>query len=144
MRRLGGPVVSHLVLRRFQGAAYCVYDSPNQTVLDLAVTRGDFSKMDGCYQKALKKQWIASERLDRGISVDPYDPACVLIPEELIPLHRDPRFDDLSDKDKKDTAFNFLIWMLSQFYYGEQGARAIANQLATSVPWESARQMAVT
>lgn len=144
MRRLGIPAVNHLVLRRCVGVAERVYGSHHQTILDLAVTRGDFPRMDDLYQKALHQQWIASERLDWSQTVDPHDPGRVLIPEELMPLSGDPRFDYLNANDKKDMAFHFLVWMLSQFYYGEQGARIIANHLATAVPWESARQMAQT
>jgi len=140
--RLAKPAADQILFQRARGNPEMVFHPINRTALDMAVTRGDFPKLDRLYEKGEHKQWIASEVLDWNTDVDPMNPERAAMPEKYMPLLGHPLYEKRTDKQKKELAFEFFSWTLCQFYFGEQGARAISNQLATAVPWESARQMA--
>lgn len=145
LRLLADPALRHLVLGQTAGADTLVIPGRVNYHLDLTVdepTPDD--PIFRLYHKAIGSQWIPKDTLPLETDVDPMRTDRLIFPPHLLPIAKHPVFHRMNDTERLELGYLFLSWSLSQFYYGEQGARAISYRLGAEVPWESARQMAAT
>lgn len=151
--RLGSSSVRHLLIERFGGQDQLYFNPRNDVVFDLQLRTGDFPELEALSDKAEDEQWKARQPHIEGISnkpvdwatpVDPLNPEKRIFPHELLPVYQHRDFQRMSEQQRTELTHRFLQWMLSQFYFGELGAQAIASHLATAAPWHSARRFAAT
>ena len=104
-----------------------------EAMLDVTYTWGyqeTRAKLRDLYQKAVRAQWISDDVLPWSTDVDLGKP---LGPEYLMPLHGSDIYNRLTEKERHDLNLDVLIWTLSQFMHGEQGALLATAQLVDSV-----------
>src|SRR5207302_4504958 len=99
----------------------------------------DRPEMARLYEAAKSSQWNATTDIDWAHSVDPYDDAKKLVPDEFLPNFTLPSFQRLSPKERALHRYHLISWMLSQFLHGEQGALYAACQVTEAVPWLDAK-----
>jgi hypothetical protein len=141
---LARATLNHGVLGVGQGVSALTYKMPTDVHLDLAVTRGDFPGLDTVYKKAETAQWVPDLALDWPTDVDPMNTERPIFPAYMLPVYGHPLYNRMTPRQQQQLIADFTSWSLHQFYFGEQGARAVAAKLALAVPSESARQMAAT
>jgi P-aminobenzoate N-oxygenase AurF len=104
-----------------------------EAMLDITYTWGyqeTREKLRDLYQKAVRAQWISDDVLPWDTDVDLGKP---LGPEYLMPLHGSDIYNRMTEKERHDLNQDVLIWTLSQFMHGEQGALLATAQLVDSV-----------
>jgi hypothetical protein len=87
-------------------------------------------KLRDLYQKAVRAQWISDDVLPWSTDVDLGKP---LGPEYMMPLHGSDIYNRMSPKERQDLNLDIMVWTLSQFLHGEQGALLATAQLVDSV-----------
>jgi rubrerythrin len=141
--RLASPTVNHILLQKTKSQDQFIYDIKQPVYLDFRMTN-DYPDIDRLYCQAEREQWAIEDAslFNWSTKIDLENHEKALIPEELLPVYGHAVFKKLNRKEKANLCHHFVAWMLSQFYYGEIGAQAIASQLAHMVPWQNAREMA--
>jgi len=91
------------------------------------------------YEAAKRDQWNATTAIDWSVTVDPYNPERVLLPDEYLVIQDHPAFRSLSKREVDHQRQVILSWLLSQFLHGEQGALYAACQVTSAVPWMDAK-----
>jgi len=94
----------------------------------------DFPEMAELYDRAKRGQWNGSD-LAWHTSVDPFDPAVPLVPEDFFAydLLEEMIGCRFSVKERGVLQHSMVSWMLSQFLHGEQGALFAAAQVTEAV-----------
>jgi hypothetical protein len=117
--------------------------------IDSALTTAfDFDYQSGrdhllrLYDKGTRKQWVASDRLDWSIEVDPTDP--LGMPDQAIPISDTPLWPKLGDDERDQVRRHMAAWRFSQFLHGEQGALVCTAKIVQSVPQLDAKFYAAT
>jgi hypothetical protein len=101
-------------------------------------TAFDFGYTDGrdqllrLYDKGTRKQWVASDRLDWSLEIDPMNP--VGFPDEMHTLYGTPWWERMTDSERGDAKRHLEAWRFSQFLHGEQGALICTAKIVQSVP----------
>ena len=104
-----------------------------EALLDVNYTWGyedSRQELRDLYVRATKSQWIADQKIDWSINVDPEADAT---PEFLHPLFGSDIFNKLSTKERRALNPELNAWTMSQFLHGEQGALLAAGQLVVSM-----------
>lgn len=94
------------------------------------------------YDKGTRKQWLAGDRLDWSIDVDPADP--LGMPDTAIPIADSPLWARLGDDMRDEVRRHSAAWRFSQFLHGEQGALVCTAKIVQSVPQIDAKFYAAT
>jgi hypothetical protein len=94
------------------------------------------------YDKGTRKQWLASDRLDWSIEVDPTDP--LGMPDESIPIADMPLWARMGEDHRNQVRRHVAAWRFSQFLHGEQGALVCTAKIVQSVPQLDAKFYAAT
>lgn len=117
--------------------------------IDSALTTAfDFDYQSGrdqllrLYDKGTRKQWLADDRLDWSLEVDPTDP--LGMPDQTIPIADSPIWERLSDDDRDQVRLHTAAWRFSQFLHGEQGALICTAKIVQSVPQIDSKFYAAT
>jgi hypothetical protein len=84
------------------------------------------------YDKGTRRQWIASDRIDWSLDVDPAYP--VGMPDETLPIFGTPWWDKMSRAEKNEVHRHIEAWRFSQFMHGEQGALVCTAKIVQTVP----------
>jgi hypothetical protein len=105
--------------------------SPITTCFDFDYTSGR-DQLLRLYDKGTRRQWIASDRLDWSLEVDPTNP--VGMPEESIPILGTEWWAKMSDAEKGEARRHMEAWRFSQFMHGEQGALVCTAKIVQTVP----------
>ncbi len=105
--------------------------SPATTVFDFDYAGGR-DQLLRLYDKGTRRQWVASDRLDWSMEVDPDDP--VRMPDEVNPLFGTEWWDKMTDKEKAEARRHGEAWRFSQFMHGEQGALICTAKIVQTVP----------
>ena len=110
-------------------------------------TKGARPKLERLYEKAKTSQWNAETDLDWSIDVDPYK---ILTPINDLP----PTTEDIAgpgspvehwgDDEWREFNKEQVVWRLSQFLHGEQGALVCTGKIVETVPWIDAKYYAAT
>ena len=110
-------------------------------------TKGARPKLERLYEKAKTSQWNAETDLDWSIDVDPYQ---ILTPINDLP----PTTEDIAgpgspvehwgEDEWKEFNKEQVVWRLSQFLHGEQGALLCTGKIVETVPWIDAKYYAAT
>ncbi|MEQ8716992.1 MAG: ferritin-like domain-containing protein [Acidimicrobiales bacterium] len=111
--------------------------------------KGARPRLDRLYEKAKVSQWNASTDLDWSIEVDP---TTILgqMEEELPPTRDDIAGDRSSplhnwgDAEWERFGVESVVWRMSQFLHGEQGALLCTAKIVETVPWIDAKFYAAT
>jgi hypothetical protein len=117
--------------------------------IDSALTTAfDFDYQSGrdqllrLYDKGTRKQWLASDRLDWSIEVDPTDP--LGMPDTSVPIADMPLWERLDEDERNVVRLHVASWRFSQFLHGEQGALVCTAKIVQSVPQIDAKFYAAT
>jgi hypothetical protein len=116
-------------------------DSTLTTTLDFDYQSGR-EHLLRLYDKGTRKQWLASDRLDWSLDVDPTDP--LGMPDQSIPIADTPLWDRLGEEERKQVRRHMASWRFSQFLHGEQGALVCTAKIVQSVPQIDAKFYAAT
>lgn len=84
------------------------------------------------YEKAKKKQWNATSRIDWSIELDPENPLDV--PDATIPLAHSETFRKMNAARKAEFRMHYHAWRVSQFLHGEQGALVCSAKAVQQSP----------
>ncbi len=87
------------------------------------------------YEAAKRDQWDGATYLDWSIDVDPVGTGRSVVPEELFPVYDTPLWRQLDAGQRQAQLHAFIVWLLSQFLHGEQGALLAACQVTNSYEW---------
>ena len=104
-----------------------------EAMLDVTYTWGyqeAREKLRDLYDKAVRAQWISDDVLPWDTDVDLGKP---LGPELMMPLFGSDIYNRLPEKERQELNQDVLVWTLSQFMHGEQGALLATAQLVDSV-----------
>jgi hypothetical protein len=104
-----------------------------EALLDVTYTWGyqdTRAKLRELYDKSIRAQWISDDVLPWSTDVDLGKP---LGPEYLMPLHGSDLYGRMSERERHDLNLEVLVWTLSQFMHGEQGALLATAQLVDEV-----------
>jgi len=94
----------------------------------------DHPEMRDLYTRAKTGQWNSDTVLAWSTSVDPYDPARPLLPDDFFDFDYLEKFGvKLDAKERRRLVHSQTSWMLSQFLHGEQGALFAAAQVTEAV-----------
>jgi hypothetical protein len=94
------------------------------------------------YDKGTRKQWIASDRIDWSVPVDPTNPAG--LPEDALPISNSPWWAKMNGRDRGEVRRHMEAWRFSQFMHGEQGALISTAKVVQTVPQVDAKFYAAT
>jgi P-aminobenzoate N-oxygenase AurF len=94
------------------------------------------------YDKGTRKQWLANDRLDWSIDVDPTDP--LGLPDESIPIAGSPLWARMDENQRNQVRLHLAAWRFSQFLHGEQGALVCTAKIVQTVPQLDAKFYAAT
>lgn len=141
---LARPAARHLFAGATQDRPELVTPGRVDYRLDLTIAAKENGTIGKLYDKAVRDQWVADSKLPWSKDVDWQRTDRLLFPPQMLPIATLPELAHMSERELLEFSYLFLTWSLCQFYYGEQGARAIASRLTIETPWESARQMAST
>jgi hypothetical protein len=84
------------------------------------------------YDKGTRKQWIASDRIDWSLDVDPTNP--VGLPDTSVPVSGSRWWGRLSVAERGEVRRHLEAWRFSQFMHGEQGALVATAKIVQTVP----------
>jgi hypothetical protein len=113
------------------GADHLDVESPSTTVFDFDYTDGR-EQLLRLYDKGTRRQWIAEDRLDWSLEVDPDNP--LGMPDEINPLYGSPWWEKMNDRERGELRRHFEAWRFSQFMHGEQGALVCTAKIVQTVP----------
>jgi P-aminobenzoate N-oxygenase AurF len=123
--------------------------TPTTWTIDSALTTAfDFDYQAGrdqllrLYDKGTRKQWLAGDRLDWSIDVDPTDP--LGLPDRAIPIADTPLWGRMDEDQRNQVRRHLAAWRFSQFLHGEQGALVCTAKIVQSVPQIDAKFYAAT
>jgi hypothetical protein len=105
--------------------------SPSTTVFDFGYTGGR-DQLLRLYDKGTRKQWVASDRLDWSIDVDPENP--VGMPDDIHPLFGTEWWEKMDEARRGECRRHLEAWRFSQFLHGEQGALICTAKIVQTVP----------
>lgn len=105
--------------------------SPISTVFNFGYEDGR-DQLLRLYDKGTRRQWVASDRIDWSLEVDPERP--VGMPEEVNPLAGTPWWEKMSEAERTEVGRHAEAWRFSQFMHGEQGALICTAKIVQSVP----------
>ncbi len=94
------------------------------------------------YERAKRRQWDASARLDWSLSIDPENPSA--LPDENIPIWGSPVWQRLTPVERTRVRQHHQGWQLSQLLAGEQGALLAASRIVQQAPRSAARLFCAT
>jgi hypothetical protein len=123
-----------------QATAWAV-DSALTTTFDFDY-EGGREQLLRLYDKGTRKQWLAADRLDWSIDVDPTDP--LGMPDQSIPIADTPLWTSMSEEHRNEVRLHAAAWRFSQFMHGEQGALVCTAKIVQSVPHLDAKFYAAT
>jgi P-aminobenzoate N-oxygenase AurF len=106
-------------------------ESPSTTVFDFDYTDGR-EQLLRLYDKGTRRQWIAEDRLDWSLEIDPDNP--LGMPDEINPLYGSPWWEKMNDRERGELRRHFEAWRFSQFMHGEQGALVCTAKIVQTVP----------
>jgi hypothetical protein len=133
LRALGPSAVRGLLLQRGKRGTPTKAPARHAAHFDWSYP-SDHPEMRALYGRAKKRQWDAETALDWSISVDPYDPARPILPDDFIDFaDLEARGVRLDARERKRLVHSLAAWMLSQFLHGEQGALFAAAQVTEAV-----------
>jgi hypothetical protein len=132
----GAPTMSHL-----SPPTPWTVDSSLTTTFDFDYETGR-EQLLRLYDKGTRNQWLAGDRLDWSIEVDPTDP--LGMPDEAIPIAATPLWGRLSEDRRAEVRLHTAAWRFSQFLHGEQGALVCTAKIVQSVPHLDAKFYAAT
>jgi P-aminobenzoate N-oxygenase AurF len=104
-------------------------ESPATTIFDFDYTAGR-DQLLRLYDKGTRRQWIASDRLDWSLDVDPENP--VGMPDEIHALYGTPWWEKMNERG--ELRRHTEAWRFSQFMHGEQGALVCTAKIVQTVP----------
>jgi P-aminobenzoate N-oxygenase AurF len=113
------------------GADHLDVESPSTTVFDFDYTDGR-EQLLRLYDKGTRRQWIAEDRLDWSLEIDPDNP--LGMPDEINPLYGSPWWEKMNDRERGELRRHFEAWRFSQFMHGEQGALVCTAKIVQTVP----------
>ena len=113
------------------GADHLDVESPSTTVFDFDYTDGR-EQLLRLYDKGTRRQWIAEDRLDWSLEIDPDNP--LGMPDEINPLYGSPWWEKMNDRERGEVRRHFEAWRFSQFMHGEQGALVCTAKIVQTVP----------
>lgn len=94
----------------------------------------DHPEMRELYSRAKQMQWDGETYLAWETDVDPMNPEVPLLPDEFLNFEMLESFGiSLDEREKRETSYSIVSWMLSQFLHGEQGALMAAAQVTEAV-----------
>jgi len=123
------------------GTAVWTIDSALTTAFDFDYQSGR-DQLLRLYDKGTRKQWVADDRLDWSIEVDPTDP--LGMPDTSVPIADSPIWGRLGEDDRDLVRSHVASWRFSQFLHGEQGALVCTAKIVQSVPHIDAKFYAAT
>ncbi|MGQ0825652.1 MAG: ferritin-like domain-containing protein [Actinomycetota bacterium] len=112
-----------------------------ETIFDFDYANGR-DQLLRLYDKGTRRQWVASDRIDWTIDVDPENPLGV--PDESIMLAGLPFWERMNARERGEVRHNQVAWQFSQFLHGEQGALMCASKIVNTVPTIDAKFYAAT
>ncbi len=132
LKSMLGPAWRGLILQKAKQSQVTEMPTGYSAIFDWGYQRDqpEFAKL---YSKAKEGQWNAETDVDWSIDVDPFNPECLLIHDDILPLAQVPAYRRLPRKAQLAQKHALLSWMLSQFLHGEQGALFAACQLTEAV-----------
>jgi len=101
-------------------------------------TKFDFDYLAGdeqllrLYDRGTHKQWVASDRIDWTLDVDPEGPCGM--PDEIYPIHGTEWWDKMNHAERVELKRHVEAWRFSQFMHGEQGALVCTAKIVQTVP----------
>ncbi len=101
------------------------------TMFDFDYTAGR-DQLLRLYDKGTRRQWIASDRLDWDLPVDPERP--VGMPDEVHPLFGTQWWEKMTPAERNAAHRHLEAWRFSQFMHGEQGALICTAKIVQTVP----------
>jgi hypothetical protein len=113
------------------GADHLDVESPSTTVFDFDYADGR-EQLLRLYDKGTRRQWIAEDRLDWSLEIDPDNP--LGMPDEINPLYGSPWWEKMNDRERGELRRHFEAWRFSQFMHGEQGALVCTAKIVQTVP----------
>ena len=138
LKNLLGPAFRGIILEQMHDG-----DSTRMPVGNTALFDWEYSQnkeqLQRLYEAAKRDQWNATTAIDWSVTVDPYNPERVLLPDEYLVIQDHPAFRSLSKREVDHQRQVILSWLLSQFLHGEQGALYAACQVTSAVPWMDAK-----
>jgi hypothetical protein len=111
------------------------------TVFDFDYTNGR-DQLLRLYDKGTRRQWVASDRIDWNVDVNPENPLGVA--DESIMLMGTPYWERMNDRERGEVRRHQVAWQFSQFLHGEQGALMCASKIVNTVPTLDAKFYAAT
>lgn len=132
LRKLLGPAYRGIVLQTAKENPVTQMPTGYEATFDWHYTR-DRPELSRLYSMAKNSQWNAETDVDWSTNVDPHDPTCELIDENVLPLTSIPRYLGLPRKEQERQKHHLFAWMMSQFLHGEQGALYAACQLTEAI-----------
>lgn len=129
---LAGPAVRGFLLQRGKSGVATEVNASHRAIFDWAYSR-DQPKLASLYTAAKRSQWDSDVALDWSIDVDPHSSERALVSESILPLTAIPAYRSLPERKKQEQRHAMLVWMLSQFLHGEQGALFAACQVTEAV-----------
>lgn len=94
------------------------------------------------YDKAKRRQWDASERLDWSEELDPDNP--MQLDASMIPIHGSSLWKRLSAAERRQVQVHTQAHTISQFLHGEQGAMLAASRVVQNLDSIDAKLFAAT
>lgn len=94
------------------------------------------------YDKAKRRQWDASERLDWSEALDPDNP--MQLDPSMLPIHGSSLWNRLSAVERRQVQVHTQAHTLSQFLHGEQGAMLAASRVVQNLDSIDAKLFAAT
>jgi hypothetical protein len=88
------------------------------------------------YEKAKRDQWNATTQLAWTASVDAESE---ILPDQQIPVFGTTYWDRSTPAERLILRRESLVWMLSNFMHGEQGALLATAQIIDATPWMDAK-----
>jgi hypothetical protein len=98
-------------------------------------------ELHALYEKAKRDQWNATARLAWDTSVDPESE---ILPDEQIPVIGTVWWERSTPAERLALRRESLVWTLSNFMHGEQGALLATAQIVDATPWMEAKLYGAT
>lgn len=122
------------------------------TIFTWDYEKGARPRLDKLYEKAKTSMWNGQTDLDWSTDVDLDQMASVITsvgevqnrPLERLSQEPGNPFRNWSDKEWAELSKQSLVWQLSQFMHGEQGALVATAKIVETVPWIDAKYYAST
>jgi hypothetical protein len=122
------------------------------TIFTWDYEKGARPRLNKLYEKAKGAMWDGETDLDWSIDVDPEQMAGHL--QVVAAMQNQPLYDlaqepgsplaNWGDEEWNTLAHESLVWQMSQFLHGEQGALVATAKIVETVPWIDAKYYAAT